>query len=117
RAAPGSGLAAKLGSRRMRLAPRPENATERLALLLNLAPVPVGRALFGMASARALLVAARIGVFAILARGAADPEAVAAATGITPAGARLLLEVLVVDGALARDGDRYALGQDARAWL
>jgi hypothetical protein len=101
----------------LRLSPRPENATERLALLLNLAPVPLGQAMFGMASTRALLSAVRLGVFARLARGPASDGELAAHAAMQLEGARLLLQVLAVDGHVTGDGTRWTLAKDARPWL
>ena len=50
----------------MRPTLRPDNLTERIALRLNLAPVPVGEAMFGQALARTVIAGVRLGVFAAL---------------------------------------------------
>ena len=48
---------------------RPENPIEWLALRFNLAPKPVGEAMFGMPMARSIMAGVRLGVFERLAKG------------------------------------------------
>lgn len=60
-------LSTWLGSAAMRLAAVPEGLIERIGLLLNKMPLPVGESMYGMPVARCLQVAQRTGVFAALA--------------------------------------------------
>src|SRR5215210_1121919 len=53
--------------RAMRIGAKPDGAVERLGLLLNLMPVPIGESMFGMAVARSLQVAQKTGMLAALA--------------------------------------------------
>ena len=94
---------------------RPENPTEWLALRLNLAPRPVGEAMFGMPMARSVIAGVRLGVFGRLAEGPAGADELASELKLTPAGTRLLLDSLHALGHVGRDGNRYELTKNARA--
>jgi len=96
---------------------RPENPTEWLALRFNLAPRPVGEAMFGMPMARSVMAGVRLGVFGRLAKGPAAADEVARDLELTPAGTRLLLDSLHALGHVGRDGARYELTKNARRWL
>jgi ubiquinone/menaquinone biosynthesis C-methylase UbiE len=102
----------------VRVAPVGEGLLERIALALNLVPVPAGYALFGQSSARALGVAQRLGVFGRLARAPATAEALADELGLQRGATGLLCEALIATGALARDGGgSFMLARRARRWL
>jgi len=101
----------------MRLAFSPDSLTERVGLKLNKVPVPVGRAFFGMPTARGVGVAQRLGVFRELAEGGATPTHLAARLGVREPSLRLLLDLLTGERLLKRSGDEYALSRDGRRWL
>ena len=96
---------------------RPENPTEWLALRFNLAPRPVGEAMFGMPMARSIMAGVRLGIFERLAKGPAGADELARELELTPAGTRLLLDSLYALGHVDRDGSRYELAKTARRWL
>ncbi len=96
---------------------RPENPTEWLALRFNLAPRPVGEAMFGMPMARSIIAGVRLGIFERLAKGPAGADELARELELTPAGTRLLLDSLYALGHVERDGSRYELTKAARRWL
>jgi len=103
----------------MRIAPVADDLIERVALRLNLAPVPIAASVYGMPAARTLAVAQRLGLLAHLARTPASPEEAARALGLQPVPTRLLLEALAGARHVARrrrDG-HYALHRRARRWL
>jgi len=65
----------------------------------------------------ALKAAIELDVFTHMARGAATIEALASACAAAPRGLRALLNHLVMDGFLTREGDRYGLSATAAAFL
>ena len=72
----------------------PDNPLERIAIRMNLAPVPDGHAMFGMPMSRVTIAGVRMGVFERLARGPATAEEVARDIGAHAEGTLLLLESL-----------------------
>jgi len=96
---------------------RPENLTEWLALRFNLAPRPVGEALFGMPMARSIMAGVRLGIFERLAKEPAGANELARDLELTLAGTRLLLDSLHALGHVGRDGSRYEVTKNARPWL
>lgn len=101
----------------MKFAPRPENLMERVALMANLAPVPLLETHMASTAARAIMVAADVGLFEALGKGDQTAEAAAAACGTDPRATKHLLECLVGIGyASWRDG-KYALPARQRKWL
>jgi SAM-dependent methyltransferase len=64
-----------------------------------------------------LKAAIELEVFTHIAAGAQTLEALAERTGAAPRGLRALLDHLVVDGFLSRDGERYALSATSAAFL
>ena len=96
---------------------RPENPTEWLALRFNLAPRPVGEAMFGMPMARSIMAGVRLGIFARLAKGPAGADELARELELAPAGTRLLLDSLFALGHVEREGGRYELTKSARPLL
>ena len=98
----------------MRLGVRYQGVAERVGALLNLVPVPVGLAMFGMPIARSVQVAQRLGVFARLAEG----PATAAELGHREQGLTRLCDALCAAGVLrvSRDG-RYSLPRRSARWL
>ncbi len=101
----------------MKLAPRPENLMECIAVVANLAPVPLLETQVAFTAARAIMVAADVGLFEALGKGDQTAEAAAAACRTDPSATKHLLECLVGIGyASWRDG-KYALPGPLRKWL
>jgi 2-polyprenyl-3-methyl-5-hydroxy-6-metoxy-1,4-benzoquinol methylase len=101
----------------MRPALKAQNALERIAIRLNLAPVPAGEALFEPAAARVLVAGVRLGVFERLAGASMTAPELAAAAGTEPRATELLLESLAGTGHLKRNGAAYTLSKKTRKWL
>lgn len=101
----------------MRIKPTGDDPLERIALALNLAPLPAGYALYGMTAGRVVGVAQRLGIFAELLGGQRNVEQLAQALRLQTAGARLLCECLAGLDVLTQDGERFALASSARKWL
>lgn len=102
----------------MRLGLRADNLLERIAGWLNLAPQPLAQAFFGMMAARTLMAGSRLGLYAALAEGPAQPEALAQRLALDVAGTRALLEALAACEAVQRGRDgRYRLAPRAVRWL
>jgi O-methyltransferase domain/Dimerisation domain len=102
----------------MRIAAAPDGLTERIGLMLNRLPTPIGEAMFGMPVARSLQVAQRTGILAALAEGPREPAELAEHLGLQAAGTELLLDVIASLGhvELRADG-RYEMSDRARRWL
>ncbi len=102
----------------MRIAAVPDGLTERLGLMLNRLPTPIGEAMFGMPVARSLQVAQRTGVLAALAEGPREPAELAEHLGLQAAGTELLLDVIASLGHVEIRADgRYEMSDRARRWL
>ncbi len=101
----------------MKLTARAESLVDRLALALNLAPVPVVEMVFGMGLSRSLVTAARLGMLARLARSPATIDDLVADCDVSRVPARLLLDTLVVVGHLRAHDGTYDLSRKSRKWL
>jgi O-methyltransferase domain len=102
----------------MRIAASPDGLVERVGLMLNRLPTPIGEAMFGMPVARSLQVAQRTGILAALAEGPRDPAELAEHLGLQPTATELLLDVIASLGHVERRPDgRYAMSERARRWL
>ncbi len=101
----------------MKLAVRPENAAERIALALGLAPVTLVDTHMSFLRARTIMTATKLGVFEALASGPLGADAIAARCGTAPAATRALLNALVGSGYLRFRNAAYALAPVARTWL
>jgi 2-polyprenyl-3-methyl-5-hydroxy-6-metoxy-1,4-benzoquinol methylase len=101
----------------MRIQPAPEDLFERVALTLNLAPLPAAYAMYGMVVGRVVGVAQRLGVFAQLLKGPATAGRVAEELELQVAGTRLLCENLAGLGILEQDGHTFSLAKGSRKWL
>ncbi len=102
----------------MRIAAVPDGSMERVGLMLNRVPTPIGEAMFGMPVARALQVAQRTGVLGALAADARDPAELAEHLGLQRQATELLLDVIASLGHLeVRPDGRYAMTERARRWL
>ncbi len=106
-----------LASLRMRIDARPDNLTERVGLLANKVPVPVGHAMFGMPVARSLQVAQRTGILSALAERPHTADELAERLDLQPTATALLLDVIASLGHVELQGDRYAMTSRARRWL
>ncbi|HWP33375.1 MAG TPA: hypothetical protein VNL97_06470, partial [Solirubrobacterales bacterium] len=102
----------------MRIAATPDGLAERVGLMLNRLPTPIGEAMFAMPVARALQVAQRTGMLGALAEDARDPAELAEHLGLQPTATRLVLDVVASLGhvELRADG-RYEMSERARRWL
>ncbi|HLB22009.1 MAG TPA: methyltransferase [Solirubrobacteraceae bacterium] len=101
----------------MRLKPAPDDQLERVALALNLAPLPGAYAMYGMVIGRVVGVAQRLGVFAQLLKGPATAGRVAEELQLQVAGTRLLCENLAGLDILEQDGHTFSLPKRSRKWL
>jgi SAM-dependent methyltransferase len=102
----------------MRIAAVPDGPMERLALLLNQLPTPIGEAMYSMPLARSLQVAQRTGMLAALAEGPREPAELAEHLGLQPKGTERVLDVISSLGHLKlRPDGRYEMTKRARAWL
>lgn len=103
----------------MRAGLRPTGATDILAEALNLAPVPIGEAMFGMPMARALQVGQAVGLYAELAKGGpASAQELAQRLGLREVGLSRLLDVLVLSHHVDLDSEeRYSLNKRSAKWL
>jgi hypothetical protein len=102
----------------MRIAASPDGLVERVGLMLNRLPTPIGEAMFGMPVARSLQVAQRTGILAALAEDARDPAELAEHLGLQPTATELLLDVIASLGHVERRPDgRYEMSERARRWL
>lgn len=95
----------------------PDNPLERLAIRMNLGPVPDGHAMFGMPMSRVTIAGVRMGVFERLARGPATADELARDIGAAPDGMLLLLESLAALDHVERERGTYSLTRAARKWL
>src|SRR5690242_64686 len=101
----------------MRLAFSPDSLTEGVGLKLNKVPVPVGRAFFGMPTARGVGVAQRLGVFRALSRKPMTAAELAHELEVRERTLVMLLDLLTGEQLLKRAGERYELARDGRRWL
>lgn len=102
----------------MRVTAAPDGLIERIGLLLNRLPTPIGEAMLAMPVARSLQVAQRTGMLAALAEDARDPVELAEHLGLQPTATELVLDVIASVGhvELRADG-RYEMTDRARRWL
>jgi ubiquinone/menaquinone biosynthesis C-methylase UbiE len=102
----------------MRITAKPDGLVERVGLLANLLPVPVGESMFGMPLARSLQVAQRTGIFAALAERPHTADELARRLDLSPVATKLLLDVIVTSGHLRLESDGgYRMTPRARRWL
>ena len=101
----------------MRMRPGADDLLERLAIRLNMVPLPAGYALYGMTAGRIVGVAQRLGVFAALLRAPATAAQLAEQLGLQAAGTRLLCENLAGVEVVEQDGETFSLATRARKWL
>lgn len=101
----------------MKIAVKPENHIERLALALGLVPTPLMETMFAMLLARTVMVATKLGIFEALAPGPLPAGEVAARCGTHPGPSTKLLNALVGAGYLRVEGEYYVLAPVTRKWL
>jgi SAM-dependent methyltransferase len=101
----------------MRIGVIPENLLERVALMTNLAPVPLGESWFTFLLARTVMLGTKLGVFEALAEGALGAGELAATTGLHAGAAQKLLNALVGARYLRFADGKYTLAPMARRWL
>jgi SAM-dependent methyltransferase len=102
----------------MRLAAVPDTLIERLGLLFNKLPTPVGEALFAPPVARSLQIAQRTGMLAALAEGPREPGELAEHLGLQRTGTVRVLDVVATAGYVrALPDGRYEMTKSARLWL
>lgn len=101
----------------MRMRPAADDLLERVAIRLNLAPLPGAYAMYGMVAGRVVSVAQRLGVFGRLLQGPATAGRVAEELGLQVAGTRLLCENLAGLEILEQDGHTFSLARRSRKWL
>jgi hypothetical protein len=102
----------------MRLGVKYDGVGERIGAAMNLVPVPVGLAMFGMPLARSLQVAQETGILGELAQSPRNAAELAQRLELREQGVRRLLDVLVASGQLELDSsERYSLERRAAKWL
>jgi hypothetical protein len=101
----------------MRVKPAADDPLERIAISLNLAPLPGAYAMYGMVAGRVVGVAQRLGLFAQLLKGPATAGRVAEELQLQVAGTRLLCENLAGLEILEQDGHTFSLPKRSRKWL
>ncbi len=102
----------------MRIGISYDGALERIGVLLNKVPVPVGLSMFGMPTARTVQAGQRLGIFRELAAGPATAAELAQKLGLRDEGTRRLLDALCVTGTVKLvSGDRYELTRRSRKWV
>jgi 2-polyprenyl-3-methyl-5-hydroxy-6-metoxy-1,4-benzoquinol methylase len=102
----------------MRIAAVPDGVVERLGLLLNKLPTPIGEAMYSMPVARSLQVAQRTGILGALAEGPRDPAELAEHLGLQATGTARVLDVIASLGHVKQLPDgRYEMTASGRPWL
>jgi O-methyltransferase len=102
----------------MRITAVPDGLLERVGLLFNQLPTPIGEAMFAMPVARSLQVAQRTGMLTALAEGPREPAELAEHLGLQAAGTELVLDVIASLGHLKlRPDGRYEMTSRAKRWL
>jgi SAM-dependent methyltransferase len=102
----------------MRITAKPDGLIERIGLLVNRLPTPVGESMFGMPMARCLQIAQRTGMFEALADQPQTAEALAEKLSLQPTPTGLVLDVIATAGHVKRRADgTYEMDSRARRWL
>jgi hypothetical protein len=101
----------------MRLTVRPEGLMERIALLFNLAPLPLVDTQIAFSNARAIMAAASLGVFEQLGQGDKTVDEIAAACKTNPEATKHLLNCLVGVGYARCFNGKYGMQRAHRKWL
>jgi 2-polyprenyl-3-methyl-5-hydroxy-6-metoxy-1,4-benzoquinol methylase len=101
----------------MRIKPAPDDMSERVAIAVNLVPLPAAYGLYGMTAGRVLAIAQRLGIFGRLLEGPATAGRLAEELGLQLSGTRLVCENAAGLAVLDQDGHTFALAGGARKWL
>jgi len=101
----------------MRLNASPENLLERIALRAGVVPTPLGDTIVAMTLARTIMVATKLGVFEVLAKGECNAQDIATRCGLDRHATEALLFALAGAGYVRSKGKRFALAPVARKWL
>ena len=101
----------------MKMKPAGDDPLERVAIGLNLVPLPAAHALYGMTAGRMVGAAQQLGIFGRLLAGAATAGRLAEELELQVAGTRLICENLAGAGILEQDGHTFTLSSRARKWL
>lgn len=101
----------------MRIGAIPETLLERVALWLNIIPTPLGDTHLSFILARAIMEAAKLGIFEALAESPRSAEEVAAICTTEPQATSKLLNALTGARYLKTRDNRYVLTRIARKWL
>ena len=101
----------------MRLDTVPENLLERIALRAGVVPTPLGDTIVAMTLARTIMVATRLGIFEVLAKGEGTVCEVAARCGLDQHATEALLFALAGAGYVRSKGTHYMLAPVASKWL
>jgi 2-polyprenyl-3-methyl-5-hydroxy-6-metoxy-1,4-benzoquinol methylase len=101
----------------MKMKPGADDPLERIAIALNLVPLPGGHAMYGLTAGRVVGVGQQLGIFAHLLRGPATAGRLAEELELQVTGTRLLCENLAGLDILEQDGHTFDLADRARKWL
>ena len=102
----------------MRLGVKYDGVGERIGGALNMIPIPIGLAMFGMPLARSLQVAQDTGMLGELAQAPPTAAELAQNLQLRDPGVRRVLDVLVASGQLELDSsERYSFARRAAKWL
>jgi SAM-dependent methyltransferase len=101
----------------MRLEVYPDSLPDRIAIRLNLAPVPIMETQIALMSARAIMAATELGVFSFLEGKALGARQIAEACGLELRATEALLGALVSTRYLRYSQDQYELTAKSRKWL
>src|SRR2546423_8782598 len=101
----------------MRIKPSGDDLPVRVAIALNLAPLPAAFALYGLTAGRMIGVAQRLGIFTQLLRGPATAGRLAEELELQVAGTRLLCGDFAGAQVLGQGGHTFSLPQRSRKWL
>jgi 2-polyprenyl-3-methyl-5-hydroxy-6-metoxy-1,4-benzoquinol methylase len=101
----------------MKLKARPENIIEQIALVFNLAPLPLLHTQVAFNAARAIMAAAETGVFDALGKTFKTPDEIARVCKTNAAATKQLLDCLTGIGYLNWKHSEYALKKKYYKWL
>lgn len=101
----------------MKIKTVPENFTERIALKLNLAPLPLVDTQVAFNAARAIMAAADTGIFEAFGKSSKTFQQVAESCKTHPAATKKLLDCLVGIGYLGWRNEHYSLKPKFYKWL
>ncbi len=95
----------------------PENLVERIALMFNLAPIPLVDTQVAFNSARTIMAAADLGIFETIGKSSKTAEQIARESNTNPVATRHLLDSLVGQSYLQWKEGNYSLRPRYYKWL